>query len=448
MQLERCPSKTNSTKKSHSFDQESVQFTNLNRSYLKIKGYLFLLFIALLTISFPTTTFGQLPDMGAATNFVLFTNVGALGNTGVSNITGNIGTGNGAITGFGAPSTLNGNIDSGNVVTAQCAIDVQAAFNQLYSMTPTELSHAPAFGNGETLLTGVYYIGGAGSIAANLTLDADGDPNAIFVFQFAGAFTTGAASTINLINGTSACNVFWVAEGAIAMAANTDMKGTLISNNGAVSMGAGGILEGRLLSTTGAASVYNVLINQAPCSVITLPIKLLNFSASCINQKSVVEWSTATEINNDYFTIEQSIDGNNWSEIGKVIGAGNSTSTLHYKLIDPTPQKGMNYYRLKQTDFNGSSNYEGKIGLHLCERTSLSYFNISPNPSKGKINLNFKGNNSLVNTIDIFNAIGQHVYSTIGFKSSFDLSDNDPGFYYMRIQQNTEITSIKFKLIN
>ena len=205
------------------------------------------------------------PTLGAVGNFTLFTANGAVGNTGTSHVTGNVGTNIGAITGFG-PSNLIGSIHVADSLTAQCATDLQAAYNQLFTAPATNASHAPAFGNNETLNAGVYSIYGAGSVAGNLTLDALGDTNAIFIFKFNGAFTTGAASTINLVNGVTSCNVFWLAEGAISMAASTNMRGTLIANNGAISMAAGGNLEGRMLSTSGAVSIYATAVSLPACA--------------------------------------------------------------------------------------------------------------------------------------------------------------------------------------
>ena len=204
------------------------------------------------------TSFAQIPNLGSVSSFVLYTVSGAVGNTGLSNINGNIGSDVGAITGFGAPSTVNGTIYNADGVTAQCAIDLQAAYVQLNSTVATNTTHTPAFGSGETLTPGIYAIGGAGSVAGTLILDAQSDTNAVFIFKFGGAFTTGAVSTIVLANGTSPCNVFWIAEGAISMATLTSMEGTLIAHNGAASMGASCTLDGRLFSTTGAVSVYAV----------------------------------------------------------------------------------------------------------------------------------------------------------------------------------------------
>lgn len=198
-----------------------------------------------------------LPNLGASSNFILFTTNGAIGNTGTSTITGDIGTNVGAVTGFESPSVVNGITHIANTATSQAASDLITAYNQLYAVTPTITNHAPAFG-GETLTQGIYDIGGAGSVAGTLILDGQGNSNAVFVFKIGGAFTTSAASTITLTNGTMASNVFWLANGAVSMAASTTMSGTLIAN-GAISMGDGGILYGRLLSTTGAIAVYNVV---------------------------------------------------------------------------------------------------------------------------------------------------------------------------------------------
>ena len=198
-----------------------------------------------------------LPNLGASSNFVLFTTTGAIGNTGASIITGDIGTNAGAVTGFGLPSVVNGITHIANGATSQASTDLIAAYNQLYALTPTVTNHPASFGT-ETLFPGIYNVGGAGSVGGTLILDGQGSSSAIFVFKIGGAFTVGAASTITLVNGAMASNVFWLADGAVSMGASTTMSGTLIAN-GAISMGDGGILHGRLLSTTGAIAVYNVV---------------------------------------------------------------------------------------------------------------------------------------------------------------------------------------------
>jgi hypothetical protein len=247
--------------------KRTVHITKVVRKNITLNSKMFFFGLILLyAIAFlnPANTFAQLPNLGVTQNFALFTSNGALGNTGTSNITGNVGADIGAVSGFGLPTSLFGTVESANAVTAQCVIDVQLAYNQLLSTPQTIFGHPPAFGGGETVLPGVYQEAGAGSLGGNLTLDGQGDPNAIFIFKFGGAFNTGAASNVIMINGTQSCNVFWISAGAVAMGAGTQFKGTLIASPGAVSMAIGGILEGRMLSTSDALAVDQVLI-IAPC---------------------------------------------------------------------------------------------------------------------------------------------------------------------------------------
>jgi hypothetical protein len=89
-----------------------------------------------------------------------------------------------------------------------------------------------------------------------------------------------------------------------------------------------------------------------------LPIELKDFSALCKDKQITISWATITENNNDYFTLERSIDGFNWAEIAAVDGAGtvSTPSFYEYKDYDFT-KDAVNYYRLKQTDFNGLFEY-------------------------------------------------------------------------------------------
>ena len=132
------------------------------------------------------------------------------------------------------------------------------AVNVIYTelmATSGSVFHDLIFGNEEVLSPGVYEVTGAGSIAGTLTLDGNNEINPLFIIKISEALTTGAHTTVNLVNGADAKNIFWVSEGAISTADSTVMKGTLVSNNEAVSLGANTHLEGRLFSTTGALSM-------------------------------------------------------------------------------------------------------------------------------------------------------------------------------------------------
>jgi hypothetical protein len=140
-----------------------------------------------------------------------------------------------------------------NVVSVPQGIeDLGVIYNEINSLPVTDSSHPIAIVTGEILTAGVYSFPGALSIAGILTLDAENNPDAVFVFKTIGAFNTGAGVQVVLINGASASNIYWVAEGAIGLGAGTIMKGTLLSHGAAVAVGAGSQLEGRMLTTAGA----------------------------------------------------------------------------------------------------------------------------------------------------------------------------------------------------
>ena len=93
---------------------------------------------------------------------------------------------------------------------------------------------------------------------------------------------------------------------------------------------------------------FNIACNTA------LPIELISFTGEQSGKDNLLKWITATEINNNYYTIERSEDGINFNEVGSISGAGNSLQTLRYSMFDTQPYNGITYYRLIQTDFNGT----------------------------------------------------------------------------------------------
>ena len=212
-------------------------------------------FIAAMLLLIPNVNYAQAPPLGTAADYVLFTSVGAMTNVGISHLTGNVGTNSGSITGFG---NVNGVMNSTNGATGQCSADLLNAYNLLNSAIPTFFP-APLLGNGDTLNAGIYAVSAASTLNLNLYLNAQGDPNAVFIFQIAGPLSVGANAKVKLINGALACKVFWKVEGLVSMASGISMKGTVIANNAAINMNTNDTLEGRALSTAGAVTVNGVM---------------------------------------------------------------------------------------------------------------------------------------------------------------------------------------------
>lgn len=120
---------------------------------------------------------------------------------------------------------------------------------------------------------------------------------------------------------------------------------------------------------------------------ITLPIKLLSFSHQLAPGQVILQWETASEINNDYFTIERSPDMQQWEVIGHVIGAGNSNQQLTYRLADHMPLKGLSYYRLKQTDFDGQYEYFETLAVNYMVEENTLGFRVTKSPGQWVVSL-------------------------------------------------------------
>jgi hypothetical protein len=234
--------------------------------------------------SIPILTFCQTPDLRTSADFILFSSSGGITNTGVSQILGGaIGTDFGALTGFEDVNCVKHIADA---ATEQCKLDLQTVYNEIATITPTATITAASL-NGGTITPGIYQINSAVALTVNLTLDAQGDPDALFIFKLTGAFTTAASVNILLINGASVTNVFWHGNAAIGAGAGASLKGTFLTNAGAVALGAGVLLEGRALTILGEVTISGsnligcfmpeattVTLTQPSCSVATGTIEI------------------------------------------------------------------------------------------------------------------------------------------------------------------------------
>lgn len=111
-----------------------------------------------------------------------------------------------------------------------------------------------------------------------------------------------------------------------------------------------------------------------------LPVTLLSFNGNIINKQSVLTWITNNEQNNDYFSVQRSNDGIQFIEVGKVKGAGNTSSQKLYKFTDANPIVGKNYYRLQQYDFDGTKKTSNTIEL-ILKSTKIQVTALQPNPT-------------------------------------------------------------------
>lgn len=167
-------------------------------------------------------------------------------------------------------------------------------------------------------------------------------------------------------------------------------------------------------------------------SFILLPIKLVSFLANCEEQYVNIQWSTLTEKDNDHFTIERTDDAMIWREIATIKGNGNSSNLINYSFTDKNPMHGINYYRLKQTDFNGKYEYSDALVVEDCntDQTKLIVF---PTPSSGTVKILYSGDKQLIRSTEIYDGLGKRIYYSDVYKSIIDLSDKEIGVYFLRL---------------
>lgn len=182
------------------------------------------------------------------------------------------------------------------------------------------------------------------------------------------------------------------------------------------------------------------------CSTGTLPVKLLSFTAEPANGSVVLNWKTATEENNEFFTLERTSDGVNYKAIATIPGAGTTVKITNYSYEDSSPIVGKSYYRLSQTDYDGKSETFKHITVDVAA-TEGSSFTIFPNPLTGS-ELNVSIQDAGEGSIEILNMKGEklstHVVSGDEKEFKMHLGDNfQPGFYYVNYKTASGVKTAK-----
>ena len=170
--------------------------------------------------------------------------------------------------------------------------------------------------------------------------------------------------------------------------------------------------------TSGVGTVNSGSINQFSPWVLSrgskpLPVEWLSVSSECVGMNVVIRWSTASEENADFFTVERSSDGATFDPIKNVRASGNSSTVKNYSAVDPDPLSGITYYRIRETDFNGESFLSKQITSNGC--SSDISISVYPNPALPSSGLNVgvvgaKGEEVLIVVTDM---LGREFYSKV-----------------------------------
>jgi Ice-binding-like len=192
-------------------------------------------------------------------------------NTGPSLIRGNLGVSPGtAVTGFPPGIVTGGTIHRADGVAGNAQSDLTTAYNDAAGRSPT--ANVPSFiGAGQTLAPGVYQASSSLEVGGSLTLDAQGDPNAVWIFQApSSTLTTDSASSVNLTNGAQACNVFWQVGSSATLGTNSTFVGSILALT-SITVQTGDTVHGRALARNGAVTLDDDTITASHCATTPTP---------------------------------------------------------------------------------------------------------------------------------------------------------------------------------
>lgn len=308
-----------------------------------------------------------------------------------------------------------------------------------------------------------------GAAAITVTAKLSGAPTSfsqMYISEYSGIPTSDPLDQNSVAIGNAAA----VSSGSKTTTYNHELVyGASIGASGTLSAGAGfnsrSIANSNIIEDKNAVAVgsYNSTFTSAggnwiaqmatfitTSSIIILPIDLLSFTGRCNNGHIVLAWTTASEMNNDYFTIERSEDGSNWEGIGTVKSAGNSSTIQNYSLAADETNDQISYFRLKQTDLDGHFKYFNTLQVNNCFKDDMG-LNIYPNPSNGRSlfgRLNLKANEAY--TIEIFDNLGKMISRLVSAQSEFTVNFPQTlpsGVYFARIS-SASFSTVKCFLVS
>ncbi len=201
----------------------------------------------------------------------------------------------------------------------------------------------------------------------------------------------------------------------------------------------------------------NPQLYEFASGMVVMPITLAYFRAEKESDQTLLEWKTVNEDNNDFFTIERSRNGKQFEILDQMTGAGNSDVELSYEFVDDDPFNGANYYRLKQTDFNGDFEYFNIVLVHhdklAGDMAPITIDRIGPNPFQQQFTINFTLQESTDVRLTLTNAHGQQIaeVSYRAYSGSNDIifqkgSQLSPGVYLVTLSYGNH-TSEPVRLI-
>jgi hypothetical protein len=240
------------------------------------KAIFVIAFAAFSITSLVQAAFAQVaPSLGTAQSFGVLAG-STVTNTGSTIITGDLGVSPGtAITGFPPGTEVGGTVSAGDAVALQAEADTTTAYNNLAAQACNTTYSTPTDIGGLTLTPGVYCFASSAGLTGTVTLDGQGNPNAVFIFEIGSTLITASNSAVVLINGAEPCSVFWQVGSSATLGTGTAFLGNILAS-ASITLDANATLSGRALAESGAVTLSSNTVSVTSCSVTTLVPPTLN----------------------------------------------------------------------------------------------------------------------------------------------------------------------------
>ncbi len=299
---------------------------------------------------------------------------------------------------------FNGNVTNKNSITNSGTFDVSGNYINKWNSTSTTNS-------------------GDFIVAGNMTNNGNVVNNGLL-------YVVGNLNNSSQINNDG--NIF--VDSSVTGSGNVDGSGTLCNSDGQT-------------DPTGGAKANNVTCTVCDGTTNTLPVKLVAFEVEFVEDTHIdINWRTASEENNDYFEVLHSSNGIDFEVIDRVEGAGNSNTLINYQSSDYNAKQGVNYYQLRQVDFDGKTTLSNIRTVMVNSNNELSLY---PNPVNNGQNISVEFKNEMSYTAEVYDVTGRMLMSFEGNTNSFKIATNEliKGNYILRIV-NGEQSIVKRFIVN
>lgn len=201
---------------------------------------------------------------------------------------------------------------------------------------------------------------------------------------------------------------------------------------------------GALTTNTRVTGNIQAITISAPLGLNPLPVKLINYNVVLLQNTAKITWSTVGELNNDYFNLEKSVDGINWTSIAMIDGQLSSDNVINYEFTDANLVQGMQFYRLSQTDINGESETFNVLSLDVIPASVQ--IQAYPNPTNGIIHIELNQENTENTSVKVLNSMSQLVMENNqpeNNRITLDLTSLDAGIYFIQVNNGVQTETIR-----